>query len=201
MKFAGVSHPGLIGCAPDAALLARWNARERALVERFDAEANGEKVVPSVAYLPESHGAYVGIGSNASLADDLLVRIKSEGARTIPPREHGGNVDIKNLSRGSKVFFPVYVQGAKLSMGDLHFSQVSKVIMLHMVVAYLYLFQGDGELSFCGAIEVRKAGVHILPTYSSAAVDGRYSYIENVPNQRRCRKIWTNHAHVHPFAN
>ena len=58
------------------------------------------------------------------------------GARTVPPREHGGNMDIKDLSRGSKIYFPVYVPGAGLSMGDLHFSQ------------------GDGEITFCGAIEM-----------------------------------------------
>ena len=34
------------------------------------------------------------------------------------------------------MFFPVYVPGAGLSMGDLHFSQ------------------GDGEITFCGAIEM-----------------------------------------------
>jgi len=51
-------------------------------------------------------------------------------------REHGGNCDIKNLSRGSKIFFPVYVNGGGLSMGDIHFSQ------------------GDGEITFCGAIEM-----------------------------------------------
>ncbi len=54
----------------------------------------------------------------------------------MPPREHGGNCDIKDLSRGSKIFFPVYVDGAGLSVGDLHFSQ------------------GDGEITFCGAIEM-----------------------------------------------
>ena len=39
-------------------------------------------------------------------------------------RENGGNCDIKNLSRGCKVYFPVFVEGANLSMGDMHFSQV-----------------------------------------------------------------------------
>lgn len=56
--------------------------------------------------------------------------------------EHGGNCDVKNLSRGSRCFFPVFVEGAGLSLGDLHFSQ------------------GDGELSFCGAIEM--AGITTL---------------------------------------
>jgi len=62
--------------------------------------------------------------------------VAREGARTVPPREHGGNCDIKNLSIGSKLYLPVYVSGANLSMGDIHFSQ------------------GDGEISFCGAIEM-----------------------------------------------
>ena len=67
---------------------------------------------------------------------DVKDKVAAEGARTVPPREHGGNCDIKDLSRGSKIYFPVYVKGAGLSMGDLHFSQ------------------GDGEITFCGAIEM-----------------------------------------------
>lgn len=119
VRFAGISHPGLIGCAPDHELLAKWNERERALI------AKNEGAVPAVAFPPEPVGAY--IGSAESLDQEIGTKIFTEGARTIPGREHGGNVDIKNLSRGSKVFFPVYVKGAKLSMGDLHFSQVSLV--------------------------------------------------------------------------
>lgn len=34
-------------------------------------------------------------------------------------RENGGNCDIKNLSRGCKVYFPVFVEGANLSVGAL----------------------------------------------------------------------------------
>lgn len=60
----------------------------------------------------------------------------AEGARTAPPRENGGNQDIKNFTKGTRVFYPVFVPGANLSMGDLHFSQ------------------GDGEITFCGAIEM-----------------------------------------------
>ena len=66
----------------------------------------------------------------------FLTAAAAAAARTVPPREHGGNCDIKDLSRGAKVYFPVYVPGAGLSMGDLHFSQ------------------GDGEITFCGAIEM-----------------------------------------------
>lgn len=63
-------------------------------------------------------------------------KIAHEAARTIPGRENGGNCDIKNLSRGSKIYLPVFVEGANFSTGDMHFSQ------------------GDGEVSFCGAIEM-----------------------------------------------
>lgn len=34
-----------------------------------------------------------------------------------------GMIQIKNLSRGSRCYFPVFVDGANLSVGDLHFSQ------------------------------------------------------------------------------
>jgi formamidase len=46
------------------------------------------------------------------------------------PARTAANQDIKNLSRGSRIFMPVYVDGGKLSGGDLHFSQ------------------GDGEITF-----------------------------------------------------
>ena len=38
-------------------------------------------------------------------------RIAAEAARTVPGRENGGNCDIKNLSNGCKVYFPVFVEG------------------------------------------------------------------------------------------
>ena len=43
------------------------------------------------------------------------------------------------------MFYPIFVDGANLSMGDLHFSQ------------------GDGEITFCGAIEM---GGFLVPTVS-----------------------------------
>ncbi|VDB88408.1 unnamed protein product [Peniophora sp. CBMAI 1063] len=126
VRFAGVSHPGLIGTAPSAELLATWNKREGELI------AKNEGRVPAVAFPPEPIGAYVG----QDLPEEVREKIAREGARTVPGREHGGNCDIKNLSRGSRCYFPVFVEGANLSVGDLHFSQ------------------GDGEMSFCGAIEM-----------------------------------------------
>ena len=36
------------------------------------------------------------------------------------PREHGGNMDCKELGAGARVFFPVWVPGANISVGDGH---------------------------------------------------------------------------------
>ena len=125
VRFAGITHPGLIGCAPDHALLARWNKREGELI------ATNPNRVPPLALPPEPRGVILG-----GLKGAALEKAAKEACRTIPPREHGGNCDIKNLSRGSRVYFPVYVKGGGLSMGDIHWSQ------------------GDGEITFCGAIEM-----------------------------------------------
>jgi formamidase len=124
VRMAGIQHPGLIGCAPSQELLNEWNRREQALI---DTDPNR---VPPLANPPTAENAVLG-----SLTGADFDRVAAEGARTVPPREHGGNCDIKNLSKGSRVYFPVYIDGANLSMGDIHFSQ------------------GDGEITFCGAIE------------------------------------------------
>jgi formamidase len=54
--------------------------------------------------LPKVSGAYVGQELNAELRD----RIYREGARTAPGREHGGNIDIASLTRGSKMYLVSY---------------------------------------------------------------------------------------------
>lgn len=125
VEFAGLIHPGLIGCLPDKKMLDEWNTREK---ELFDTDPER---TPPLAALPYAETAHMG-----RMKPDEAKSAAAEGARTVPPREHGGNCDIKDLSRGSKVYFPVYVKDAGLSVGDLHFSQ------------------GDGEITFCGAIEM-----------------------------------------------
>ena len=125
VKFTGITHPGLFGTAPSPELLARWNARERALI------ATDPDRVPPLALPPLEESVLGGTASG-----DVLAGIGRDGARTVPPRENGGNHDIKNFTRGSRVFYPVHVNGALFSGGDLHFSQ------------------GDGGITFCGAIEM-----------------------------------------------
>jgi formamidase len=161
IRYTGITHPGLFGTAPSAELLARWNARERALI------ATDPDRVPPLGLPPLTQNALAGQASGGDAN-----RIAQEGARTVPARENGGNHDIKNFTRGSRVLYPVHVKDAKLSGGDLHFSQ------------------GDGEITFCGAIEMGgfidfhvdlikggmgKYGVTTNPIFMPGNVEPRYS--------------------------
>ncbi len=135
--YEGKIHPGLIGTAPSQELLEEWNEREQKLMDQHEEDPSsipdhptGESQ-PPVANPPTADGALPGEATG-----DAADNIAEEGARTVPPREHGGNCDIKDLSLGSTIYFPVFVEGAKFGIGDLHASQ------------------GDGEITFCGAIEM-----------------------------------------------
>jgi formamidase len=142
VRFQGNSHPGLFGCAPSHDLLAEWNRREQALIDQNPDRVTGDQPahagelpgapqVPALALPPQPKDALLG-----TLPRGEYERVAAEACRTIPPREHGGNVDIKDLGIGSRVFMPVYVPGGLFTIGDLHFAQ------------------GDGEITFCGAIEM-----------------------------------------------
>ncbi|HYH89686.1 MAG TPA: formamidase [Solirubrobacteraceae bacterium] len=161
VRYTGITHPGLFGTAPSADLLAEWNKREQALID------TDPDRVPALALPPLEEGVLAG-----TLSGDALAKVGREGARTVPARENGGNHDIKNFTRGSKVYYPVHVAGANLSGGDLHFSQ------------------GDGEITFCGAIEMggfidfgvdlikdgmNKYNVHTNPVFIPGRVEPRYS--------------------------
>ena len=41
----------------------------------------------------------------------------------VPPREVGGNMDIRDLTRGAKLWLPVRIRGALFSVGDTHAAQ------------------------------------------------------------------------------
>lgn len=114
-QLPGVAVPGdpfagVVGIAPSAELLLELRARE----ERIRA-------------------------SGGPVADEMpggaVPQLAAGGLRTIPPREIGGNLDVRGLVAGSRLCLPVHVEGALLSVGDLHFAQ------------------GDGEVSGA-AIEV-----------------------------------------------
>ncbi len=95
------SFVGVIGVAPSRELRETVQRREAALAARG-----------GVALPPDAKGAVPGTEP-----------IASEALRTIPPRENGGNLDIKQLSKGARLLLPVFVDGALFSVGDAHFAQ------------------------------------------------------------------------------
>ena len=92
---------GTAGVAPSHEQLRRWTAREAELLAR------GGRVFP-----PTTVAAVPAAG-----------KVAEQGLRTIPPRENCGNADVKQLTKGSKLFVPVSVDGALYSVGDGHFAQ------------------------------------------------------------------------------
>ena len=101
VRIPGSPFMGTIGLTPGHALLATTTAREQALLDR-----GGFVLPPSAA---------------SAVPDDP--RIAAEGLRTIPPREQAGNVDIKQLGRGTRLLIPVDTPGGLFSAGDAHFAQ------------------------------------------------------------------------------
>jgi formamidase len=100
VRIPGAPFMGVSAVAPSHAKLAEWTAREQRLLDK------GGMVLP-----PDASGAVP--GGACGLA----------GLRTLPPRENGGNFDVKQITRGTKLFLPVFVDGALFSTGDAHFAQ------------------------------------------------------------------------------
>ena len=101
VRIPGSPFMGTIGLSPGHELLAATTAREQDLIDR-----GGLALPPSAA--------------GAVPADP---RLAAEGLRTVPPREQGGNVDIKQLGKGAVLLIPVDTPGALFSAGDGHFAQ------------------------------------------------------------------------------
>ena len=101
VRIPGAPFMGVSGVAPSAAQVRAWTARENELMAR------GGMVFP-----PDATGAVPGRGP-----------VASEALRTLPPRENGGNFDVKQLTKGSKLLLPVAVEGGLFSTGDGHFAQ------------------------------------------------------------------------------
>jgi formamidase len=101
VRIPGAPFMGVSGIAPSHAQVEAWTRREGDLIARG-----------GVALPPDAGGAVPSHGVAAT-----------HGLRTLPPREVGGNFDVKQLTRGSRLFLPVSVDGALFSTGDAHFAQ------------------------------------------------------------------------------
>jgi|TARA_B110000305_G_scaffold28959_1_gene27154 formamidase len=100
------SFMGSVGVLPGKAEVAKWLARESQL-----GAAGG------VALPPEPTGA-----SPASVCGPNGSH-KSECLRTVPPRENGGNMDVKQMVKGTTLLLPCFIDGCGFFIGDVHFAQ------------------------------------------------------------------------------
>ncbi len=95
-------------------------------------EPETEKILAREAQLAEAGGIALTPQPLGALPADVC---GSEGThkdkclRTIPPRENGGNMDVKQMQVGTTLLLPVFIDGAGLFVGDVHYAQ------------------GDGEVS------------------------------------------------------
>jgi acetamidase/formamidase len=122
-----VHSPGLTGLIPGLSPFPDW-IRER----EFGVHAN---VVPIAGGLIDWPGGpplpvapMVGVIGCAPLLESIS---------TVDNGPHGGNLDVQEITAGSRVLIPVAVDGALFALGDCHARQ------------------GDGELCGLGAIECR----------------------------------------------
>ena len=146
-ELPGVAVPGnpfagVIGVAPSHERMEQFRRREEALLSMGQLVADPS---PEAAIPPEA----------------------ADGLRTIPPRETGGNMDVRQLVAGSKLWLPIDVTGALFSIGDLHFAQ------------------GDGEvcgtaIEIAGAVtvrfEVHAAPAPHFPAYETPSRPARRSF-------------------------
>lgn len=152
VSIPAASFPGCIGVAPSADFMIEARRRETALAALGAPTAlDGEsEAVPSTV---------------------------ADGLRTLPSRENGGNMDVRQLTLGAQLFVRMLVDGALVSAGDMHFAQ------------------GDGELG-ASAIEtsgrvVLRCIVHRQPSWPP-----RNPVLIPPPERQRRQIMATGHAAV-----
>jgi len=93
---------------------------------------------------------------------------KSEGKlEVMPPGVHGGNMDIKYLTAGSKLRLPVHVEGALFSTGDVHAAMGDGEVCVSAI-------ECAGEATF--TFEVEKDNAPKWPQYYYSKRDRKSSY-------------------------
>src|SRR6056297_1479063 len=112
VRIPNASFPGVVTTLPGEVLLAEALARETRLLE-----SGGAVMGPD----PDEEAPASLCGPDGTKPSECL--------RTIPPREHGGNMDIRYITTGTTVYLPCLVDGCGLAVGDFHYAQ------------------GDGEVS------------------------------------------------------
>ncbi len=106
VRIPNASFPGVVTTLPGPALLRQALDREAELLE-----AGGMVLGPD----PDEAKPVALCGAQGSKREECL--------RTVPPREHGGNMDIRYMTAGTTVYLPCFIDGCGLAVGDFHFAQ------------------------------------------------------------------------------
>ena len=106
VRIPNASFPGVVTTLPGNELLAEVLARETQLLELGGAVMGPDPDEAEPAMLCGAEGTK-----------------PAECLRTIPPREHGGNMDIRYITTGTTVYLPCYIDGCGLAVGDFHYAQ------------------------------------------------------------------------------
>jgi formamidase len=133
VRIPGAPFMGISAVAPSAEKLTEWADREARLREK------GGTALP-----PDPAGAVPGGACGL------------RGLRTMPPRENGGNFDVKQLTKGARLVLPVFTPGALFSTGDGHFAQ------------------GDGEVSVT-AVEMGATAVVRFKVHKGLAASRKFT--------------------------
>ncbi len=133
VRIPGAPFMGVSAVAPAAEQLVAWTAREQRVIAR------GGMALP-----PDAAGAVPAGPCGLT------------GLRTLPPRENGGNFDVKQLTKGAKLFLPVFTEGGLFSTGDAHFAQ------------------GDGEVCVT-AVEMGATAVVRFKVHKGLAAKRRFT--------------------------
>lgn len=112
VRIPNASFPGVVTTMPGAAELQEVLEREQEL-----ADAGGAVFSPD----PDAAEPSSLCGAEGTKPGECL--------RTIPPREFGGNMDIRYMKAGATIYLPCFIDGCGLAIGDFHYAQ------------------GDGEVS------------------------------------------------------
>ena len=112
VRIPNASFPGVVTTMPGPVQLQQVLEREQQL-----ADAGGAVFSPD----PDTAEPSSLCGAEGTKASECL--------RTIPPREFGGNMDIRYMKEGVTIYLPCFIEGCGLAIGDFHYAQ------------------GDGEVS------------------------------------------------------
>jgi len=150
IRVPGAPFMGVSGVAPSRQQVEVWARREADLAQR-----------KGFALPPDRVGAVPTSGPAAT-----------HGLRTLPPRENGGNFDVKQLSKGGKLLLPVAVEGALFSTGDGHFAQgdgevcVTAVEMGASCVVRFRVHRGEAERHNIRWPRFQRSGYFIDPRWA-----------------------------------